>query len=360
MKEYTELELSEFFDTIIEGTLAGFWDWDIKNNKEYLSPKFKQVLGYKDHEMENSPDAWKAVIFREDLLEVLKNFEDHIASKGQIPYHNEVRYHHKKGTTVHIICSGKVVEWDDKGNALRMIGVHVDVTDLRRAQTAERVKEDFLKIMSHELRTPLNGIMGMTQLLLSEQDIIQNYSKELEVILESGKELLSRIEDILSISEESLDVFSEFNFRELLLSILKTYERSTKSKNINIEINFSQHLPELIVTSPLRIKQVLNNLINNAVKFTENGTIIFDSHFDGDSLIFSIQDSGIGINKELLEEIFEVFSSLDTRIDRTNKGVGIGLSICKKICQDLGGCITVESEQGQGSKFIIEIPVFTI
>ena len=359
MNEYSKHDLSEIFDTIIEGTLAGFWDWDIKNNKEYLSPKFKQVLGYKDHEMENSPEAWQKIIFKEDLVDVFKLFEDHVASKGKVPYHNEVRYHHKNGSTVHIICSGKVVEWDENDDPLRMVGVHVDVTDLRRAQTAERVKEDFLKIMSHELRTPLNGIMGMTQLLLSEKDLHDKHSRELGVILESGKELLSRIDDILSVSDEDLDVYQEFDFKKLLKSVLSSYESLLKSKNIKTNSEFSKNLPATIVTSPVRVKQLLNNLINNAIKFTENGHINFTADYDNGQLIFSIEDSGEGIKREQLNEIFKVFSSLDTSIRRKNKGIGLGLSICKKICQDLGGSISVESEPGKGTAFKIEIPAFT-
>ena len=360
MNEYSKDEKADIFDTVTEGTLAGFWDWDIKNNKEYLSPKFKQALGYKDHEMENSPDSWQKIIFKEDLVEVFKHFDDHVASKGKIPFHNEVRYHHKNGSTVHIICSGKVVEWDKEGAPLRMVGVHVDVTDLRRAQTAERVKEDFLKIMSHELRTPLNGIMGMTQLLLSEKELKEKHSKELGVILESGKELLSRIDDILSVSDEGLDIYLEFDFRKLLNSVLKSYKNLLASKGIQTETSFSNNLPKIIVTSPVRVKQLLNNLINNAVKFTENGLIKFTAEYDDSLLTFSVEDSGEGIKKEQLDDIFNVFASLDASIRRKNKGIGMGLSICKKICQDLGGHISVESEQGKGSVFTVEIPAFTI
>jgi two-component system, sensor histidine kinase and response regulator len=126
---------------ILENTVGGYWDWDLKNNREYLSPGFKKMFGYEDHEMENLPESWMKIIFQEDLDSTLKLFDLHVKSKGEIPFSAEVRYRHKDGSTVWVICSGKVIEWDEEGNPLRMLGSHVDITQQKIMEQTLRESE---------------------------------------------------------------------------------------------------------------------------------------------------------------------------------------------------------------------------
>ncbi|MEN7547411.1 PAS domain S-box protein [Rapidithrix thailandica] len=141
-----KLEEKEFiFNAILEATLAGYWDWYIQENYEYLSPTFKKMFGYEDKELENSPEAWQRLIFPEDLERVFRIFQLHVNSKGEIPYANEVRFRHKNGSTVNVLSKGKVIEWDEQGNPLRMVGCHVDITELKNFHkkvndTAERLE----------------------------------------------------------------------------------------------------------------------------------------------------------------------------------------------------------------------------
>ncbi|MBI5248572.1 MAG: PAS domain S-box protein, partial [Desulfomonile tiedjei] len=130
---------------ILEATLAGYWDWDIANNKEYLSPTFKKMFGYEDHELPNVPETWQRLMFPEDLQEVFACFDKHVSSRGQVPYYNEVRYRHKDGFAVWVICAGRVIEWDSSGNPLRMVGCHVDITERKRAEEALRRSEAMLR-----------------------------------------------------------------------------------------------------------------------------------------------------------------------------------------------------------------------
>ncbi len=122
------------FDTILEYTLAGYWDWMIQENTEYLSPTFKSMFGYADHEMPNTPEARQKIIHPEDLPLVFETYDKHIQSKGKIPYDNEVRYFHKDGSIVWVWCRGKVIEWDEEGKPIRMVGSHVDITPLKNSQ----------------------------------------------------------------------------------------------------------------------------------------------------------------------------------------------------------------------------------
>ncbi|MEH2035363.1 PAS domain S-box protein [Nostoc sp.] len=126
-----ELHLLE---QILEVGLAGYWDWDIPGNQEYLSLTFKQMFGYEDHELLNTPESWQRLVFPEDLPGVLQLFEQHVQSCGQIPFYNEVRYRHKDGSTVWVICSGRVIAWDRDGNPLRMIGCHINITKRKQAE----------------------------------------------------------------------------------------------------------------------------------------------------------------------------------------------------------------------------------
>lgn len=133
-----ELKLLE---NILDIILAGYWDWDIAGNQEYLSPGFKRMFGYADHELENSPETWQQLIFPEDLASVLACFKQHVQSHGDIPYYNEVRYRHKDGSTVWVVCSGQVIEWDADGSPIRMIGCHIDITDRKQAEADLRASE---------------------------------------------------------------------------------------------------------------------------------------------------------------------------------------------------------------------------
>ncbi|QMS86862.1 PAS domain S-box protein [Nostoc edaphicum CCNP1411] len=126
-----ELHLLE---QILEVGLAGYWDWNIPGNQEYLSLTFKQMFGYEDHELPNTPESWQSLVFPEDLPGVLELFEQHVQSRGQIPFYNEVRYRHKDGSTVWVICSGRVIAWDRDGNPLRMIGCHINITQRKQAE----------------------------------------------------------------------------------------------------------------------------------------------------------------------------------------------------------------------------------
>lgn len=128
-----KLELN-LLENILDIILAGYWDWDIPNNAEYLSPGFKRMFGYEDDELPNAPETWQQLIFPEDLPTVLECFEEHVRTKGQIPYYNEVRYRHKDGSTVWVACSGEMIEWGPDGQPLRMIGCHIDITKQKLAQ----------------------------------------------------------------------------------------------------------------------------------------------------------------------------------------------------------------------------------
>ena len=163
----------KILETILEDALSGYWDWNLKDNTEYLSPSFKTMFGYKDNELENSPESWQRIIYREDLPAILDKFEKHVASKGEERFYNEVRYHHKNGSTIWVICSGRVVEWEgDK--PLRMVGCHMNITKIKELEHIIREERTLFKTTLHSIgdgviSTDLNGnvdlMNGVAELL---------------------------------------------------------------------------------------------------------------------------------------------------------------------------------------------------
>jgi PAS domain S-box-containing protein len=190
---------------ILEDMLAGYWDWDIANGTEYLSPQFKRMFGYADDQMENRPESWQRIAHPEDLDRVLASFERHVASHGREPFENEVRYQHKNGSTVHVLCTGRVVEWGAQGEPLRAVGCHVDITAQKQAEQLLVENEKALRQERERLRGILRGTNAATwewnvqtgEVTLNERwaDIIGYTLAELEPISTRTWERFAHPED---------------------------------------------------------------------------------------------------------------------------------------------------------------------
>ncbi len=160
-----QIEL-QLLEDILDTAYAGYWNWHIPDNQVYLSPTFKQMFGYEDHELPNTPETWHNLIFREDLPDVLESFEQHVKSRGQIPCYNEVRYRHKDGSTVWVICSRRVIEWEQNGNPLRMIGCHIDITKRKQAEQELIKNRDLREAIFNESADALFLVDSQTLLTL--------------------------------------------------------------------------------------------------------------------------------------------------------------------------------------------------
>ncbi|MHB8136540.1 MAG: sensor histidine kinase, partial [Anaerolineaceae bacterium] len=220
----------------------------------------------------------------------------------------------------------------------------------------------FLATMSHELRTPLNSIIGFTGILLQKLvgPLSPEQEKQLKMVQSSALHLLNLINDVLDISKIEADQVTianeEFEINQVFSQCIEKIQPLAKTKGLKLTKNI-EHEPLNLVTDKRRVEQILINLLNNAVKFTESGEVVLKSKLDGQLLRISIKDTGIGISPENVHTLFMPFKQIDSGLTRKYEGTGLGLSICKRLVELLGGSIWVESEIGMGSEFIFTLPI---
>jgi len=228
------------------------------------------------------------------------------------------------------------------------------------AEQSSKTKSQFLANMSHEIRTPLNAILGFTELLKDDDLPAEERKKYLSIIERTGENLSALINDILDLSKVEaghIDLTkSEFSLPTLISETRDIIQSIANKKNLAVIFEASEDLPQTIYSDPLRLRQILMNLLNNAVKFTEQGFVKMTCHREEDTLVFTIQDSGIGIKPEEKEILFKPFSQIDSSLSRKHEGTGLGLVLSRRLAELLGGSASLQkSTSNKGSTFIATI-----
>lgn len=243
--------------------------------------------------------------------------------------------------------------------------LEAELRDAReRAEQAAVAKSAFLANMSHEIRTPMNGVIGFTE-LLQASDLAPTQRQQVDMIADSGRTMMRLLNDILDISKieaGQMQIAAEpFDLRHLLRGVVRLMEPSAHTKNLEVRTKISDDTPERIVGDPLRLRQILLNLVGNAIKFTEHGHVAIAISVDPAAvdagLQIDVSDSGIGIAPERIGAIFDIFAQEDTSTARRFGGSGLGLSITRQLVELMHGSINVHSDRGSGSTFTVRLPL---
>ena len=382
-KAEAELRSSrEQYALAVSGSNDGLWDWDIRNDAHYHSPRWKEMLGFRDSEFPETASAFEERIHPEENDRVLGELNRYL--RGEIPaYCVEYRIRHKDGSYLWVMARGAALR-DEHGVPYRMAGSHSDITarkqaeesitrylrDLERArveqernaaellvakeaaETANRAKSEFLANMSHEIRTPMNGVLGMAELALGT-DLSAEQRDYISMVRTSGESLMAVINDILDFSKIEAGKLEldpvDFCLRDCLVDALRVVAPIAHSKDVELACEVEGDVPDMVCGDADRLRQILLNLFSNAVKFTVNGEVVLTAKMDGGMVEFTVRDTGIGIPADKQVHVFEPFCQADNSTTRKFGGTGLGLSISKQLVGMMGGKIWLESKPGQGT-----------
>jgi len=329
----------------------------------FVSESSLELLGYAPDELMGDRAVKFCDMVHPDEIDSVRTIKMETLLIGR-PLETTYRVITKDGAVKWIWERSRVVEFKPDGSPYLIEGFYTDITEQRRLETAElanRAKTEFLANMSHEIRTPMNAILGMTDLSLKNTTSQETVRNNLSNIKSAGNQLLSIINDILDFSKieaGAVEIVPEkYHIHSMINDIGNMIHVRIGDKRLAFLVDDDPDLPNELIGDETRVKQIIINLLTNAVKFTKEGHVIFSiSAEKGEEegtckLKVSISDTGIGIHDEEIDTLFESFTQLDTRKNRSIEGTGLGLTIVKNLVELMGGEIWVESEYGVGSTF---------
>ena len=354
----------------VKGGGIGIWDWDIVLNKLTWDDQMFVLYGVNKSDFTNAYDAWVNGVYVADKQR--GDEEIQMAIKGEKDFNTEFRVQYTDGQIRNIKALATVLR-DKEGNAIRMIGTNWDITAEKEAaaqiaareeaEKANKAKSEFLANMSHEIRTPLNSVIGFTDLLKKTQlsNVQQQYVNSANV---SGHALLGVINDILDFSKIEagmldLDIIKS-DMVQIFEDSIDIVKFAAAEKNIELLLDIDPSMPRFANVDAIRLKQILANLLGNAVKFTLKGEVELKVRYkavdgDNDKLSISVRDTGIGINKEQQTKLFKSFSQADSSTTRKFGGTGLGLVISQLIAEKMGSTINIKSTEGVETIFYFDI-----
>ena len=358
-------DFENFFLMISDYAKVGYAKLNLLNRKGYAIKQWYKNLGEEEDTLLDEVVGVYTHMHPEDRKRFL-DFYDEVRDGKRRHFQGEMRIR-RPGTKNEwnwVSSNVMVTNYKPEENEIEIIGINYDITELKeteaeliqardKAEMMDRLKSAFLANMSHEIRTPLNAIVGFSDLLVETEELSER-QEYIKIVRENNDLLLQLISDILDLSKIEAGTF-EFTNGDVDVNLLcEDIVRSMGMKaKEEVELVLDNHLPVChVISDRNRIHQVISNFVNNAMKFTSEGSIHVGYKLKDGELEFYVEDTGIGIEKEQLPHIFERFVKLNSFVH----GTGLGLSICQSIVEQLGGRIGVDSEKGKGSRFWFTIP----
>lgn len=371
----SELENSaHYFQLFAERVKAAFWVMECATNKQlYVSPGYEAIWGRSRESMYRDPTSFFDTVHPEDKASIMEVMQLRAKDEkdGVLISYRENRYRiFTPDNSIRHIKDTSFPIRDEKNNIILSVGMAEDVTKeveyenaLReakeKAELANKAKSDFLAMISHELRTPLNAIMGMSQILKTKMTN-DGVCSDLDVIIDAGNSLLSLVSDVLDFARLEVGklqfAHESICLSELFQRTLKAVSHLADKKQLKLNLHVMPDLEDNVMGDPNRVRQVLTNLLTNAIKFTEQGGVsvyLTGSLQAKGQMCFDVivEDTGIGIPQDKLNIIFDKFSQVDSIYQRKHGGIGLGLAITKELVEAMGGTVAVKSEVGVGSRF---------
>ncbi len=363
----------ERLDLAFEGMNDGIFDWDIRNNNLFVSQRYRRMLGYNRNTIIPTIEFMSGLIHQDDRDPYWKIVDDYL--NGELPELSIViRMQHKQGHYIWINMRGKA-QFDENGKAVRLAGSVRDITETReieaslieatqKAEKANEAKSEFLAHMSHEIRTPLTAIAGIAEILEKQSSNLDKMQKKMiATLLKSTSSLKDLINDVLDFSKiEAGEVVIEsedFNLVDMLKETEDLMVAKAHEKSLNFSVDYSALKQHIVNGDEGHIRQILINLIGNAIKFTDEGSVLLTARTVNakgkTKLIFDVEDTGMGISKKDQKTIFSRFKQGDSTISRKYGGTGLGLPISKSLAELMGGTLRVKSQPGKGAIFTLSL-----
>ncbi|WP_225784860.1 sensor histidine kinase [Xenophilus sp. Marseille-Q4582] len=360
---------------VAEAARAAQWEWDLRTDRVLLSRRWGEIVGEAPHSRAWDLEELRARVHPDDLP-ALKEAARAAISGAAPRYFAEHRVATRDGWAW-IESVGLVTARDAQGRPVHMSGYNIDITPRRQlheemararaqAEASSRAKSEFVANMSHEVRTPLNAVLGLARLL--HQSPLDSEQRHYVALIDSAAtSLLALLNDVLDLSkvEAGRLLFEQvrFDLRQWVRDAVELHAVGARDKGLQLRLSIAEDLPEALEGDPGRLRQVISNLVANAVKFTAQGEVEVtvacapdQSGLEADALRvhFSVRDTGIGIAPEMQGAVFDAFTQADSSITRTHGGTGLGLAICARLVALMGGQITLRSEPGRGSTFAFD------
>ena len=376
-----EWKAEQKYKDVLEASQDGFWEFDLADKKLSLTPKFYQMFGFKPEDFLDTKTKKNRTLevldflLKGDRTKLEVDFSEFVKTKQEY-FTGEYKAYCRKKRLKHVLVRGKVIERADNGFVKKVIGAITDISEIKKgqiawrnakesAEKANKAKSEFLANMSHEIRTPMNAIIGFTD-ILEQMSLSEIQTKHLSSIKVCGKNLLSLITDLLDFSKIDAGMtelkYGACNIRELLKEIEGVFSFRCKEKKIDFLLRMDNNLPFSLILDEAKLRQILINIIGNAIKFTDLGFVQCEVSFlekrnkELIDLIITVKDTGIGIPKAQHSTIFEAFKQQKGQSTRKYGGTGLGLSISKKLVELMKGRIKIESVPKKGTAFIITFP----